>query len=170
MSLNISSGYTSQITDSSKLKSKLNGYNSGQNKYFKQWSSKFKNLKFYIGETAFGKEGTGNITISKEEMAKLEADPKRRAEFEKMLKQCNEVSRQMASSGDARLKKQGFFINKDGELHGWTIASDYYGADQKYNVTLSKEQPGRWKSAMSSYVTSVNPNYFDYESRFTKST
>lgn len=168
MGINFTTGYSHEAVRTNNYKAKMRSCSSEQNKYFQQWSRKYKNLTFSVGENAFGKEGTGNIIISKEQMTKLENDPKARSEFEKTLKQCNEVTRQMASSGDTRLKSQGFFVSEEGELQGWTVATNYLGAPTKYIVALNPEQPNRWKTAMSAFTTATNPNYMDWGSRFGK--
>lgn len=167
MDLNISQGYK-PATSVDAYKSKL-GTTSSSNQYLRQWNQKYKNLQFYIGDSPYAKKGTGSVVITKEEMTKLQNDPKKRAEFEKSLKECDKVAKQMASSGDARLKSMGFFVDKEGELQGWTIANNYASQPQKYIVKLDPEQSTKWKSAMCTYMTVSNPYYSDWSSRFSAS-
>lgn len=123
-------------------------------KLFKEWSSTYKNLKFYAGETKFGKGGVGNMTISPDKLREMERDPKAKAEFEKVLKDCNEVAREMKDKGTAKLKSQGFVFDAEGGLTGWSIASDSYTeSNQRYTVVLDLEKPSGWFMAMNQNLT-----------------
>ena len=166
--IKFSSGYVGGLAASYlQSKPKASG-SSTKGAYFKEWEHKYENLKFYAGEAAFDKKGIGNVTIARAQLNEIEKDSAKRAEFEKMLEDCNTAAGELKSRGGSKLVSQGFFYTKTGELHGWTFAKNYKGINTKYLSVLDREKPYTWFASMTAYTMSSDPDSRNWKKRFSR--
>ncbi|MDL2236960.1 hypothetical protein LJC56_03905 [Christensenellaceae bacterium OttesenSCG-928-K19] len=166
MDMNISGNYVNDLRAAYSSPKARSGSSTSRSEYFKGWETKYKNLKFAVGESAFGKKGVGTVTITKDQLREIENNTEARMKFESMLADCDEVAAEMKNRGGSRMISQGFFYNNDKELQGWVVAKNYSNVNDKYITTLNKETSTGWFNAMTVYMSLKDPYASDWSQRF----
>lgn len=91
-------------------------------------SEKYGGYRFfavnYTYGMRYGSRSTVNVAIAPEFLEKMANDPALAAEYEKniaAMKDCDERFRQMQAARGWRVEAQGWIIDKDGGIGGWTV-------------------------------------------------
>ncbi|MCM1335213.1 MAG: DUF6033 family protein [Bacteroides sp.] len=91
-------------------------------------SKKYDGYRFFAMDYTYGMKygssSTVNVAISPKFLEKMANDPELAAEYEKniaAMKDCDERFRQMQAARGWRVEAQGWIIDKDGGIGGWTV-------------------------------------------------
>ncbi len=147
--MKISSGYVASRL-ALNTKQKMIGSTSGDPQ-FKDWEKKYENLDFFVKGKSDIPKGIGSMAIAQEKLDEMKRSPQKRAEFEKLLEDCDKAAKEMKARGGAKLVSQGFVFDEAGGLTGWSLATTN-GEAVKYASVLDKEDPGSWFSTMTQYT------------------
>ena len=133
------------------VRSKLRGSSTG-NQYLNKLSAQYPDLEFSVGAKPFGRQGIGNVTIDPATLREIESNPKKRSEFEAMLKDCNQCAKESAIMGKSKIVSQGFLLDANGELQGWSVTKNSSGTQSRFLTPLDRERPSGWFNSMTTLL------------------
>lgn len=137
----------SWVSEASYARAKANNVKNDGEVTIQSLSKKYPGTNFSVGTSPYNGDGRNNIAIAPNILSQMNEDPEKRLEYEALINDCMNMQKSMSGKTmlGSNIKAQGYIINADGTLGGWSITEPSGGKEERTNVKkLPKDRKELW--------------------------